>query len=58
MKEIEQYLCAGCWMDMISAGLKCVEVKREDRERHPCDWCGRKCYGATYRISYKGRDET
>ena len=56
MKAVEKYLCARCWQDVLSAGLRCEEVKSENRERRPCEWCGRSCYGSTYRIFYGGRD--
>lgn len=57
MKQIERYLCAQCWQDIVAAGLKHEEVQGTEKERRPCAWCGRNCYGATYRIFYGGRRE-
>lgn len=50
-------MCAQCWQDIVSAGLKHEEIKGAEKERRPCAWCGRSCYGATYRIFYGRRHE-
>lgn len=55
MKQIERYLCAQCWQDIVAAGLKWEEIKGTENDRRTCEWCKRKCYGATYRIFYRGR---
>ncbi len=57
MKQIERYLCAQCSQDMIAAGLRCEEIPTKDKDRKPCDWCGRSCYGGHYRIFYGRRRE-
>lgn len=57
MKQIERYLCALCWQDIAAAGLKHEEINGAEKERRPCDWCGRNCYSAHYRIYYSGRDK-
>lgn len=55
MKQVEKYLCAQCWQDVVAAGLIHEENRKGEKERKPCDWCGRNCYGSTYRIFYGGK---
>lgn len=56
MKQVERYLCAACWMDIVAAGIRYEEVEPErQEERRVCDWCKRNCCGHTYRIFYGGR---
>jgi len=55
MKQVEHFLCAQCWQDVMAAGLKIEEAQKGKTERRTCTWCGRSCYGQIYRITY-GRD--
>ena len=56
MKQVERYLCAQCWQEVESAKLKNEELEdAPKRERRPCAWCGRLCFGHTYQIFYGER---
>ena len=55
MKKLERYLCAGCVRNMEQAQLIFKKVPGTDGEKKACQWCGRQCYGSTYKIMY-GRE--
>lgn len=55
MKQVEQYLCAQCWQDAVSAKLKIEEIRQWGGEDKPCEWCRRIAPGNIYRITY-GKD--
>lgn len=56
MKTAERYLCSGCVQDMKQAQLIFKPLPGTNGERQKCEWCGRLCYGARYKILYgRGR---
>ena len=58
MKTVEKYLCSEHAQWLKDAGLIFKKVPGSEGERDECDWCGRVCYGARYKIRYGGRNET
>ena len=60
MKKLERYLCAGCVKNMEKAQLIFKKVPGTEGSltmKRNCEWCGRSCYGASYKIMYGGRIE-
>ena len=56
MKTCERYLCAGCMKNMEAAQIIFKKIPGTEGDRQKCEWCGRSCYGAKYKIMY-GRKE-
>lgn len=52
MKEVTRYLCAECWQNVVGAELLHEKISDDVDRKRRCEWCGRLCYGNTYRIFY------
>lgn len=47
------FICAGC-RRQIRAGLDMEELTGDTKpEKDDCAFCGRRCYGGWYKISYR-----